>query len=318
MDVIRLRFSLFLAWVLASCSENEEPPPIEVRQAQPIPAAAVAEFSGQKAYDHVAKLTAFGPRPPESEGYQKSLTYLEETLAALGWKTRRRTFQAPTPEGRVTFTNLLARYLPDRDPDWSSSTGFLIGGHLDTKLLPGKKFLGVNDSGSSTGVLLELARVLSRHPEAALNVELAFFDGEEAFGENIIRGKDGLYGSINFARNLRTRKSKPALGIILDLVGDPSVPLIVGGDSHPGAIAQTRKAANTLGLADSLAFTESMILDDQFPLVFYARIPVLHLIGDFNEMPYWHTTNDTLENITPAALENTGKLTLQVLHQLTR
>lgn len=309
--------SLLIVVLLAACGDHEDAPPIETIRLEPIPAITVAEFSGQKAFDHIAKITAFGPRPPGSEGYRKSLAYLVETLAALGWQTRRRTFQAATPVGQVTFTNLLARHAPDQDSDWTVSTNFLIGGHLDTKLMPDTKFLGVNDSGSSTGVLLELARVLAASPGAAGNVELIFFDGEEAFKENIVRGKDGLYGSLNFAKSLRKRKTLPGLGIVLDLVGDPSVPLMVGADSHPGAVAQTRQAAATLDLENSLEYSDGIIIDDQWPLVFYARIPVLHLIGDFESMPYWHTPEDTLDKITPAALENTGKLTLQILHQMT-
>lgn len=307
--------------VLVSCGEEEPPAPPAAKAATPVPEKAVDEFSGQKAYDHIVKLTAFGPRPPGSDGYAKSLAYLEETLKAFGWATQRSTFQALTPKGRVSFTNLLARHAPGGAPDWEQSPPYLIGGHLDSKLLPGLNFTGVNDSGSSTGVMLEIARVLSSDPGAAANVELVFFDGEEAFGEKIVfdnGAKEGLYGSINFAQKLRKRPTRPALGIILDLVGDPEVPLLVGGDSHPNAIAHARAATNALGLGASVSFPDASILDDHIPLKVYANLPVLHLIGDFQQMPYWHTAGDTLDKITPQALENSGRLTLQVLHQLTR
>ncbi len=308
--------------VLFSCGEEEPSSLRAVGAAAPIPEQAVGQFSGQRAYDHIVKLTSFGPRPPASEGYAKSLTYLERTLKDLGWVTRRNTFQTLTPKGRISFTNLLARHAPDGNaPDWNQSPPYLIGGHLDSKFFPDLNFTGVNDSGSSTGVMLELARVLSADPEAAANLELVFFDGEEAFGEKIIfeRGaKEGLYGSINFAQQLRKRQTRPALGIVLDLVGDPKVPLLVGGDSHPNAVAQARAATKVLGLGSSVSFPDASILDDHIPLQVYANLPVLHLIGDFQEMPYWHTAGDTLDNITPQALENAGKLTLQVLHQMTQ
>jgi len=42
--------------------------------------------------------------------------------------------------------------------------------------------VGASDGGSSTGLLLELARVLA-HQSRIDDVYLAFLDGEEAFGE---------------------------------------------------------------------------------------------------------------------------------------
>ena len=301
---------------LTNCGEKEEAAPPGIDKSKTLPAAAVAGFSGQKAYDHIVKLTAFGPRPPQSEGYQKSLAHLEKELGVLGWKTKRSTFELPTPRGRVSFTNLLARFAPDSAPDWTASPPYLISGHLDTKLLPGKNFLGVNDSGSSTGVLLELARVLGQHPAFAPKIELVFFDGEEAFGDNIIENRDGLYGSSHFAKSLLKRKNRPVLGIVLDLVGDPNVPLLVSGHSHRWLVGETGKAIKALGLGNDVQYTRNQIIDDHVPLMPY--LPVLHLIGDFQNMPYWHTPEDTLDKITPAALEKAGKLTLQVLHQLTR
>ena len=303
--------------ILLACSEKPEPEAPKPKTAAPIPAAAITEFSGEKALEHIKKITAFGPRPAQSKAYQKTLIYLEEYLHGLGWKTRRNTFQALTPLGRVTFTNLLARYLPDGEPDWSTSPSFLVSGHLDTKKYNDKTFLGANDSGSSTGVMLELARVLSEHDDAALQVELVFFDGEEAMNKNIVFRKDGLYGSTNYAKNLLKRKTRPSLGIVLDLVGDHRVPLLIGGDSHSSAVAHSRTAVKTLGLEKAISFPKTSILDDHIPLMTFANLPVLHLIGEFSSMDYWHTDRDTLDQLSPTALENSGKLTLQVLHQMT-
>jgi glutaminyl-peptide cyclotransferase len=301
-----------------SCRKKEEPISLEGFSVAPIPAEAVSQFSGQRAFNHVKNLTDFGPRPPESEGYRKSLAYLETTLHALGWKTKRSSFQSQTPIGRINFTNLIARFSPHHEPDWNVSPPFLVGGHLDSKRYPDKIFLGVNDSGSSTGVMLEMARVLSDHKGAALNVELVFFDGEEAILEDMIFRKDGLYGSTNYAKQLLKRATRPSLGIVIDLVGDPKVNLLIGRDSSPAAIAQTQQAAKTLQLEKEVVLAPGSILDDHVPLIAYAHLPVLHLIGDFQKMPYWHKEGDTLDKITPGALDNCGKLTLQVLHQLTQ
>ena len=293
----------------------------------PVPKTSLDEFSGQKAYDHIVKLTSFGPRPPKSEGYEKSLKYLEAIMKEYGWATKRSSFQATTPVGKISFTNLIARYQPEGEPDWTNSPKFVIGGHLDSKPYSDKVFLGVNDSGSSTGVMLEIARVLAKNPAAALNVEFVFFDGEEAMLEDMtyeldgprrtIRRQDGLYGSTNYAKRLAKRRKKPSLAFVLDLIGDSKVPLFVGGDSNPRAIAHSKRAVETLGLQKIVKFPRTSVLDDHVPLIVFANLPVLHLIGDFQSMPYWHKKGDTLDKISPEALGNAGKLTLQVLHQLT-
>jgi len=300
---------------LSSCSQKEEPK-ISPSKAAPLAVEAVAEFSGDKAFAHVKALTDFGPRPPESDAYRQSLAYLEAELGKLGWKTQRQSFKAVTPIGPINFTNLLARYSPDSEPDWQSSVDFIIGSHLDTKRYLDKVFVGANDSGSSTGVLVELARVLSRHGKAAKSIELVFFDGEEALLENI-HGRDGLYGSKYYAGQLNNRSNKPKLGMVLDIVGDINLPLLVGSDTHPNLKTHTHAAAKILGISDKVQAYERTIIDDHVPLMTQANLPVLHLIGDFNIATYWHKEGDTLDKISPKALENTGKLTLQVLHQIT-
>ena len=318
--MIKTTFAGIIALVLfIACGEKEEKPkPIS---GAPISGTfseeTVADFSGKNAFAHVEALTAFGPRPIGSEPYQKSLQYLETELAKLGWKTTRQIFTGITPIGPQKFTNLLARYSPDSDPDWNSSTPFLLCSHLDTKLFAEFEFLGVNDSGSSTGVLVEMARVLSEKNEGAKNVELVFFDGEEAILKNI-QSKDGLYGSRYYASQLDKRSVKPQIGIVLDIVGDPNIPLLIGGDTHKTLQNHAKSAAAKLSLQKWVTPYPGEILDDHVPLMNRANLAVLHLIGDFNRATYWHKKGDTLDKITPDALENTGKLTLQVLHQLTK
>lgn len=299
------------ALLLLSCGEKKElieklPPEVDV----------ISEFSGSRALTHVQAITDLGPRPPESDGYRKSLSYLEKQLASLGWKTTRQTFQSKTPIGPVNFTNLLARYSPGKDPDWSQSVPFVVGSHLDTKRYISITFLGANDSGSSTGVLAEMAEVLPTNPKLAAQVELVFFDGEEAMLTNIDPKKDGLYGSRFYAKALCKRQSQPKFGIVLDLVGDLNVPLLIGVDSNERMKRHTISAALKLNIGATTQIARYPIIDDHIPLISQANLKTLHLIGDFQRMPYWHTKDDTMQNISPVALSNSGKLALKVITQL--
>src|SRR5204863_517323 len=107
-----------------------------------------------------------------------------------GWKVRRQAFTEATPHGKTDFVNLIAQFAKQEK---ATSPAFLLCSHYDTKVFDTIRFIGANDGGSSTGLLLELARVIGQHPTLASKIELVFFDGEEAFEQ--FSGTDGLYGS---------------------------------------------------------------------------------------------------------------------------
>src|SRR3982751_1041954 len=145
------------------------------------------QVSGEKALAHVQQLVDLGPRPSGSGALEKTRGYLEKQLQAAGWKVARQSFVDVTPRGKVTFTNLIATFGDKADPQ------FLLCSHYDTKVYDTVRFVGANDGGSSTGLLLELGRVLAGDPAMARRVELVFFDGEEAVVN--FTDTDGLYGS---------------------------------------------------------------------------------------------------------------------------
>ena len=125
---------------------------------------------------------------------------LEAELQVLGLQTRREVFEsevpvtASTPEGRLTYTNLIAD-LPAADPE---APMVLVGGHIDTKLM-GADFVGANDGGSSTAVLLELARGLAAGGPRSVSWRIAFFDGEEAVRTGL--GRHGQHVRLAPARD---------------------------------------------------------------------------------------------------------------------
>src|SRR5947207_15704526 len=96
----------------------------------------------------------------------------------------------------MTFVNLVGRFGNEK-----GLAQFLLCSHYDTKTFDTIRFVGANDGGSSTGLLIEMARVLAMNPALAGKVELVFFDGEEAF-ENFTT-TDGLCGSRHFWSDLR-------------------------------------------------------------------------------------------------------------------
>src|SRR5213075_1604906 len=58
------------------------------------------EFSGEKALAHVERLVDFGPRPPGSDGIEKSRAYIREQLKSSGWNVAEQQFTDNTPRGQ--------------------------------------------------------------------------------------------------------------------------------------------------------------------------------------------------------------------------
>jgi len=265
------------------------------------------EFSGEKALAHVQALVDLGPRPPGSDAIVRARAYIEEQLESTGWKVIEQAFTDQTPRGEMKFVNLVARFGVAPKPS------FLLFSHYDTKIFDGFQFVGANDGGSSTGLLLELARVLALRPDVAGKVELVFFDGEEAvqnFSET-----DGIYGSRHFAKELANDGLATAFhgGLLFDMVGDKDLDITLPPNSSGTITAGIFAAADALNVRNHFTYFEQDITDDHTPLNAIG-IPVVDLI-DFHYPP-WHTAEDTMDKLSPQSLQIVGSVAAYYLAQL--
>ena len=266
-------------------------------------------FSGGKAFAHVQHLVDLGPRPAGSEALEKSRLYIIEQFKSAGWTVARSEFSDQTPRGKVAFVNLIARFGTSEKKE---AAQFLLCSHYDTKTFDTIRFVGANDGGSSTGLLIEMARVLALSPALAAKIELLFFDGEEAF-ENFT-ATDGLYGSRHFAQELRdSGKAKSVRGgILFDMIGDKSLDVTLPSDSPADLTRNIFAAADALGQRAHFTYLDRGMTDDHTPLN-EIGIPVIDLI-DF-DFPPWHTAGDTLDKISAESLEIVGRVALYDLVQ---
>lgn len=324
----RLAPCLFFVLLTTGCSE----PAYRFDPSDPLD----GKLSGDKAHAHVEALVNFGPRPAGSAALEQSRQYLEKELASLGWVVRRQAFTEKTPVGEVEFVNLRARF---GEGAWKGRVEGLLCSHYDTKRYDQFEFVGANDGGSSTGLLVELARVLAERPEAARRLELVFFDGEEAFGTSIT-ARDGLYGSKHYAAQwlLEPEKDRPRWGLLLDMVGDIDlniraavrvprqsirdlakaredgtyvVDIVKVEESLQRMSRHLLDAAGELDLRNHVGISPDYIIDDHIPLNVVAGIPTIDLI-DF-DFPSWHTPGDTLDKVSAESLAITGRVTLRLV-----
>jgi glutaminyl-peptide cyclotransferase len=288
---------LLIAFVSAVCADASHAAKTNIWQ----------EISGEKALAHVQRLVDFGPRPSGSEAIEKSRHYIEDQLSRSGWQVKRQAFTDDTPRGKVQFVNLIAQF----PRQGNAAPLFLLCSHYDTKTFDAIKFVGANDAGSSTGLVLELARVIGQHPNLAAKIELVFFDGEEAYDH--FSETDGLYGSRYFARQLQGSSAKQFRGgILFDMVGDRSLDVTFPADSPPEIARDIFAAAEALKLRSYFTYLDREMIDDHSPLNAIG-IPTIDVI-DF-DYPWWHTAGDTIDKISAQSLQIVGSVALYYLSE---
>ena len=300
--------SVLLAWagLFVSCGGTARPPP--VGRFDP------AAVDGDRAYAEVADLVALGPRDAGTPGGERAALHLRGRLEALGIEAHIDAFEDPTPIGPLVFRNVVGR-LPGR-----GRGRIILGSHFDTKRGMGPDFEGANDSGSSTGLLLELARVMAEGPEADPEIWFAFFDGEESIER--YGPRDGLHGSRRMARALVAdgRASGVRAVIVLDMVGDRDLTITLPHNATPWLLARVLDAASAEGVRERFRLLPHAIIDDHEPFL-DAGMPAVNLIDfEYGSAPglndYWHTDEDRMDKIRAESLGIVGRVTLRLVNTL--
>ncbi len=281
-------------------------------QAATFPPAPAPEttggFDGARAYKHVEQLVAIGPHSAGSEGIRRAQDYIIGQLKSFGCTVEEENFHAPsTPVGDVAMKNILVK-IPSANPNI-----ILYGSHYDTKRID--NFVGADDAGSSTGVLLELARLLCARKNAE-TIWLAFFDGEEAFNPNWA-DPDNTYGSRELAATLALsgdlRRVKAM--ILVDMVGPTNPIFRRESNSTPWLTDLLWSTAARLGYGKVFINDRADVEDDH--LSFLKRdVPAADIID--LDVPYWHTTQDTLDKVDPRTLAITGHVLIESVPELER
>lgn len=274
-------------------------------------AFAQHQFSGESALRFTEKVVSFGPRPVGSDAHRKTSRYIEAQLRPFGCAVETQEWTAQTPSGPKPMRNIIARAPGD------TRNAVVISGHYDTKPIRGMHFVGANDAGSSTGLLLEMARVLCSSKRSD-EIWLVWLDGEESLGPQWT-AEDSLYGSRKLAARWSgdgTAKRIKAL-INVDMIGDRDLALVYEWNSTEWLRELIWKTATELGFAKHFPKQPGAIDDDHMPFL-RAGIPAVDLI-DFEYGPgnsWWHTDRDTVDKLSARSFEVIGKVLLRVIQKL--
>lgn len=272
------------------------------------------------------------PHPMGSEAQKTYAHHLRERLSKSGLEAEFHTFEAKAPNRDATKAE---RVVTEKGYNVVGTIGgkercvVFLGGHYDTKEFKDARFVGANDGGSSTVLLLELARLARKETFptgswGACDLAFLFFDGEEAYlkdwndGERVAGVRDHLYGSREFAgtRLGKGKDGKPTFGdkrvellALFDMIGHKEQVVFVTQGSHAAATAQI------LGVRGDTPISSVPlgIEDDHLPFA-ERGVPFVHLI-DWTNLKEWHTPADTLEICSPANVARLTDVALRFLFQ---
>jgi glutaminyl-peptide cyclotransferase len=276
--------------------------------------ASLPHIDTKRAFQYTREVTAFGPRYLGSENHKKLERYIVDHLK--GDQVEDDAFTADTPEGKFPVRNILAKFPGTKDGI------IVIFGHYDTNYpLRNSGYVGANDGGSSTAILLEYANQLraASHDKKldGYSVWLVWTDGEEAV--KTWTDTDSVYGARHLAekweKNGTLKKIKALL--VMDMIGDADLNIDRNTKGAPWLLDLIHSAAERQGYQSHFYAREGAIEDDHIPF-FNRGVPcadVIDLDYGYNNV-FHHTPQDTMDKLSPKSLEIVGDTVLEAIHML--
>jgi len=297
------------AEVKPAAASTDSPAPVPVTAPSVATTDPAPRVNANRAMQYVKEVVLIGSRPVGSSGHAKVEQYIQSKLK--GGDVEVDEFTAMTPVGKFPVHNIIAKFPGKKDGI------IIIAGHYDTNYPLPKEYVGANDGGSTTGLLLELANQLRGKQLDGYSVWLVWTDAEEAFVK--WTATDSLYGTRHLAQKWQqdgTAKKVKAF-ILLDMIGDADLDIQRDSNSTVWLSDLVYQAASTLGYQSHFFQQTISIEDDHLP---FAKIgvPVVDLIDiDYGYAnAYHHTTQDTIDKLSPQSLAITGDVVLETIRLL--
>ncbi len=274
-------------------------------------------FDGSRAFEHVRHLVEIGPRPPGSDGIRAAQAYIIGKLKSFGCQVEEHDFHGSTVLGDIAMKNIIAK-IPGTGKDI-----VLYTTHYDTVRLP--NFVGADDGGSGTGMMLELARIFcGSKAKSALNLWIVFFDGEEAqdnwadknsiqwTNENSTFGSREMAASMAISGDLKRVKAM----ILADMIGPSDLKIKRDTGSTRWLTDLIWATAARLGYGKVFVDENTTVGgDDHFSFI-RRGVPGCDIIDFDVAATYWHTPQDTLDKVDPRSLAIVGHVFVATLPEL--
>jgi len=275
-----------------------------------IDSGALPSVNSSRAFQYTREVSAFGARPAGSANHKKLENYIHTHLK--GDDVSDDEFVADTPEGKFPVRNIVSKYPGSEDGI------IVVAGHYDTNYpLRNSGYVGANDGGSSTALLLELANQLRGKREDGYSVWLVWTDGEEALKE--WSQSDSVYGTKHLADQWEKDGTLPKIKafLLVDMIGDADLNIDREQNSTPWLEDMVHQAASRYGFQSHFFARTIAIEDDHLPFV-QRKVPSADLIDlDYGYgNAFHHTPQDTMDKLSPKSLEITGNTVLETIRLL--
>lgn len=314
-------FCILLVMVILACTHAvpKDSPRDQKKEPAPDPIAVEAAadsgpppaFNASRAMQYVKEIVAYGPRPIGSEHHKKVEAYILSHVR--GDNCELDDFEITTSEGRFPVHNIIAKFPGTRDDI------IVIASHYDTNWpLRNENYVGANDGASSSALLLEIANQLRGKKRDGYSVWLLWDDAEESM-KLPWDDSESLYGVRHLAQKWQDDGTiKKIRGFLLeDMIGDADLNIERDGVSTPWLEDLIYQAATQVGYQSHFFKRQMGVTDDHVPFL-ERGVPSADLIDfdyGYNNV-FWHTTQDTVDKLSPKSLAIVGTVTLETVRLL--
>ena len=280
-------------------------------------------FNGTRAFSDIEWQLSLGPRLPESNASSTFRENLSNMLHEIGFEVHLNEHQ----HQNYNFTNVQARYSPTTNAS-STLPRVVVSAHYDSRNIADRDgnvsyhsqpIDGANDGGSGTAVLMELARIIPML-DLPYTIELLWTDAED-------QDDNFTLGAKAWAENLSQEEIESIDSfILLDMVGDRDLKLQKIMPGNDSLYNQISSIANKLGYTENstcqtdfplgvLDYTNTSFVFDDHVHPHQLGIPSIDIMDPVygNETnngfgTFWHTMNDTIDNVSPESLLAVGRI----------
>lgn len=289
---------------------------------------SLVEFNGDSAYRYVKEQVAFGARVPNTVAHKKTGDYLVSELKRRGANVIEQNMNLVAYDNTVlNARNIIGEFNTDEEKR------ILFIAHWDSRPWadndPDKSkhkqpVMGANDGASGVGVLLELARIMSLN-NPNIGVDIIFVDAED-WGDS-----SGTYDSENtwalgtqyWTENMHRENYKPLFGVLLDMVGAANARFYKEYYSMSYAPQITNIVWDIAGKSGYSAYfinKPGMAVTDDHLFINKAGIPCIDIIdhnggNSIGFFPGWHTSYDTMDNISAETLKAVGQTITNLVYR---
>jgi glutaminyl-peptide cyclotransferase len=306
-----------LSLVFVACAQKPaetaatSPDTVAPVEAPALPDSPPPAFNSARAMQYTKEIVALGPRPIGSANHAKVENYI---LAHLkGDSVESNAFDVTPSEGKFPVRNIVAKFPGNKDGI------IVIASHYDTNYpLRSTSFIGANDGACTSALLLELANQLRGKKRDGYSIWLLWDDGEESMRLPWFDA-ESLYGVRHIAQKWQddgTLKKIKAF-LLADMIGDADLNVEHETNSTPWLEDMIYQSATRLGYQSHFFGREIPVEDDHLPFV-QRGVPSADLIDldyGYNNV-FHHTTQDTLDKLSPKSLEIVGSVILETVQMI--